>query len=107
MATLQEAESVASLEVPVEMGRAVKALASDERHRVAWRFIVEVICGTDRMSFALPDESAAVMGWRQGRRFVGLTLRDIAATPIPDAEPVMPPARTMTERARRRNKAEG
>ena len=105
MPTLQEAESAAQITCPIDDGRAIKALAADPAHARAWNFILDVLCGVDRMSFALPDDSAATMGWRQGRRFVGLTLRDIVATPIPDAEPAEPPARTITEKARRRAKS--
>ena len=104
MTTLQDAESGARIECPKEIGHAIKALAADPTHRRAWDFIVNVLCGTDRLAFALPDEAPAVMGWRQGRRYVGLALREIAATPIPDDTPPLPPARTMTEKARRRNK---
>lgn len=102
MASVQEAEGAAELQVPEEIGRAIKALAADEQHRAAWAFIVDVVCGTDRLAFALPDAAPAVMGWRQGRRYVGLTLRRIAETPIPDKAPPEPPARTMVERQKRR-----
>lgn len=105
MATLSEAEAAASIQCPKEIGVAIKMLAADPAHARAWAFIVDVLCGTDRLSFALPDESPAVMGWRQGRRYVGLTLREIVATPIPEDEPRHPPARTMTETARRRTSA--
>lgn len=93
------------IECPEEDGRALKALANDPNHKRAWEFILNNLCATDRLSFALPDESPAVMAWRQGRRFVGLTLREIVATPILDREPPEPPARTMTERERRRTRA--
>jgi hypothetical protein len=103
MTSLAEAESGAKIDCPKEIGIAIKALAADPTHKRAWDFIVTILCGTDRLAFALPDESPAIMGWRQGRRCVGLARRDIAASPFPDATPPPPPARTMTERARRRN----
>ena len=58
------------------------------------------------MSFLLVDDIPMVMAWREGRRWVGLMLRRIVAEPMADPEPPpLPPARTMTERARRRGPA--
>jgi hypothetical protein len=102
---LQKIENDAHLEVPVEIGRAIKALAADERHRKAWRFIIDQLCGQRRLSFVpgLP-EGRDMMLWREGRRFVGEWLLRIAETPIPDETPSEPPARTLVEKQRRRAK---
>src|SRR6266567_7202850 len=102
---LSELETDAQLDVPREMGRAVKALASDQRHAAAWRFIVEELCGHRRLSF-VPGRSdpTELMIWREGRRFVGEWLMRIAEAPMDDETPPEPAARTMTERALRRAK---
>lgn len=103
MTTLADADPDAGIDCPPEIGHAIKRLAADPAHRMAWEFIVEILCGTDRLSFAIPDDSPSVMGWRAGRRYVGLTLRGLVAKPILDDDPKLPPARTATETARRRN----
>lgn len=104
---LKELELDAQLEVPREVGAALKALAiggaGQHQQLIAYRFILEALCGVDRMSFILADDLPMVMAWREGRRFVGLQLRRIVEAPMSDPEPPpMPIARTMTERARRR-----
>lgn len=102
---LSEIEADGHLQVPPELGRAIKALAADERHAKAWRFIIDQLCGQRRLSFVpgLP-EGRDMMLWREGRRFVGEWLVRIVETPIPDETPPEPPARTMAERQRRRAK---
>lgn len=109
MPTLKELDRAAQVDVPVEMGRALKALAADERHAVAWRYLLDEICGWRRYSFVpgVP-EARDLMIWREGRRFVGELLMRIVETPIPDMEEPAPKPRTMSERQRRRAKpAEG
>jgi len=105
---LKDLEADAQIGVPRETGRAVKALANGTanawQQTEAFKFILDSLAGTDRMSFVLADDVPMVMAWREGRRFVGLQLRRIVATPMTEeAEPELPPARTMTERARRRD----
>jgi hypothetical protein len=107
---LKDLEADAQVEVPRETGRAVKALAAGRASELqqieAYRFILDNLAGTDRMSFVLADDVPMVMAWREGRRFVGLQLRRIVAAPmVEEPEPELPPARTMTERAKRRPKS--
>jgi hypothetical protein len=104
---LKDLELDAQLEVPREAGSALKALAAGaagpHQQMVAYRFILDALCGVDRMSFVLADDVPMVMAWREGRRYVGLQLRRIVDAPMSDPEPPPePPARTMTERHRRR-----
>ena len=104
---LSELERDAQIECPRETGTALKALeagaANPYQQQLAYRFIVDKLAGTDLMSFMAVDDIPSVMCWREGRRFVGLMLRRIVATPMADPEPPsLPPPRTMTERARRR-----
>lgn len=100
---LSDLETDAQLDVPREMGRAVKALAADPRHKKAWGFILHQLCGLRRLSFR-PGQAnpAELMIWFEGRRFVGEQLLRIAESPIDDETPAEPPARTITERVRRR-----
>ena len=103
MPSLQELEADAQLQVPREIGRAIKALFADANHRVAVQFIVEQLCGRHRLSFVPSNPQAHdTMLWREGRRFVGETLTRIAEAPMEEETPPEPPARTMTERAERR-----
>jgi hypothetical protein len=93
---LSEIEQGAQIEVPRECGEAIKAMskgaASEGQQMLALRFIVEALAGTDRMSFVPGvNEAALVSAWKEGRRFVGLKLREIIATPIGKrAEPAAP-----------------
>lgn len=104
---LSEIEQGAQIEVPRECGEAIKALAkgvaSDGQQVLALRFIVEALAGADRMSFVPGvQEAALVAAWKEGRRFVGLKLREIIATPMPErAEPAAPPV-NRGPRARRK-----
>jgi hypothetical protein len=104
---LKELELDAQLEVPREVGSALKALAigsaGTHQQMIAYRFILDALCGVDRMSFILADDVPMVLAWREGRRYVGLQLRRIVEAPMQDPEPPpLPIPRTMTERARRR-----
>lgn len=108
MPTLQQLERDAQLEVPPEIGRAIKALAADKTHERALRFIIDRLAGYRRLSFVpgLP-EARDTMIWLEGRRFVGEQLARLIETPIPESEPAAePPARTLTEKARRRAKSQ-
>lgn len=110
MSKLSEIEADSQLDVPREAGRALKAFAegaaNEYQQQLAYRFILEVLCGVDRLSFVPGRENPAdLMIWREGRRFVGQQLRRIVATPMTDEpEPEPPPPRTITERVRRREK---
>jgi hypothetical protein len=102
---LSKLEADAHLDVPVEVGRNIKALFADARYQVAVKFIVESLCGQRRLSFVPGQPSPAdLMMWREGRRFVGEWLMRIVETPIPDAQEPEPPARTMTEKHERRTR---
>lgn len=96
-------EADAQIEVPRGVGGSIKALAHDPQYRAAWRFIVDQLCGQRRLSF-IPNAPVPTefMIWREGRRFVGEMLQRIADAPMVDEVPPEPPARTMTERVRRR-----
>ncbi len=100
---LADLEADAQLEIPRDIGRAIKMLATDERYATAWQFIIQRLCGVRRLSF-MPGrgEAAELMIWFEGRRFVGEQLLRIVETVIPDETPELLPARTMTEKVRRR-----
>lgn len=94
-------------EIPPEIHSAVKALGNDETHKQAVRWIIEALCGRHRASFVVGVPNAAEsMVWLEGRRYVGETLARLIERPVecPEGAPE-PPARTMTERARRRSKS--
>jgi len=103
---LKDLELDAQLDVPRDAGSAIKALAAGTAdavaQRLAYRFILDNLAGVDRMSFVLAGDMPMVLAWREGRRFVGVQLRRIVDTPMTDEPEVLPPARTMTERAKRR-----
>jgi hypothetical protein len=105
MSSLKELDYDVQMAVPEAVGEALKAFAigaaGPEQQRAAYRFIVHDLAGVDRLGFALPGDGD-VMAWRNGRRFVGLQIERIVATPMDGAVERAPPARTMTERARRR-----
>ena len=100
----------AQLDVPRDVGRALKAFAKGRagKHQqiLAYRFIVEGLGARDQLLFRpYPNmDVGLMMAWLDGRRFVGLQMERIVAAPMTDApEPELPPARTMTERVARRN----
>lgn len=107
MPTLQQIERDAQLEVPKEIGGNLKMLFADPNYQLSVRFIVDQLCGQRRLSF-VPGltEGRDMMLWREGRRFVGEWLVRIVETPIPEEATAESPARTMSERARRRNKTQ-
>jgi hypothetical protein len=100
--TLQEAEALARVECPDAVRHALKALAVDPTHKMAFDFIVEQLCGINRLSACLPHEAAAA-NWWNGRRYVGQQILDIVRSPIP--EKPQPPERRMStsERVRQRS----
>jgi hypothetical protein len=103
---LSKLETDAQLDVPRDAGGLIKRLANDPAYRLAWEFITQSLCGVRRLSFVPgAPEATEIMYWREGRRFVGEQLLRIAETPMPAEEAPEPPARTMTERAARRQKA--
>lgn len=107
MLSLSDLERDGQLAVPKDVGAAIKTLAADPAHQLAWRFIIDKLSGRNRLSFwPGAPESRDLMVWFEGRRFVGEWLERIAQEPIPEPEPIQPPARTMTEKARRRNRAQ-
>ena len=97
----------AKIDVPRAVGFAIKALAegaaNPEQQKLAITFIIDALAGIDRESFLFVDDVPMVLAWREGRRWAGISLREIIRQPIPDPEPPpLPPARTITESARRR-----
>lgn len=103
MPSLQQLETDAQLEVPRDIGGAIKTLAADPRYAKAWNFILGELCGRNRLSF-VPNapEPTEFMIWREGRRFVGEMLARIADTPLREEPAPEPPARSMTAKAERR-----
>ena len=104
---LKDLETGAHWAVPREPGSAIKALATGSagphQQKIALDFILHSLCGVDRMSFLIVDDIPMVMAWREGRRYVGLVLRDIINEPMTDPEPPsLPRARTITESYNRR-----
>jgi hypothetical protein len=100
---LQDLERDAEIEVPRAVGGNIKQLARDPNYAIAWRFIIEDLCGRHRLSYRPGvDNPESLMIWLEGRRFPGEMLERIAAAEMPTETPAEPPARTMTERARRR-----
>lgn len=93
--------------VPAEMQRALKALGTDPAHEKAVHFLIHTICGRHRASFLVGvPQATETTAWLEGRRYVGEMLARIIERPIvEDPPPQEPPARTMTEQARRRNSA--
>lgn len=77
--------------------------ATPEQQQRAYRYVVYWLAGVSRLEFALPGEES-IVNWRQGCRFVGLQIEATADLVLDEAEPPEPPARTMTEKARRRVK---
>lgn len=98
---LRELEADAQVECPRETGHNIKAFWNDPQYRLTRDFIINDLCGVHRLSSALPGADA---DWKNGRRWPGLVLEQIAATPMVDAAPAEPPARTITERVARRAK---
>jgi len=100
---LADLEADSQLDVPIDVGHNVKMLAQDPRYALAWQFIIEKLCRARALSY-IPgrDQATDLMVWFEGRRFVGEQLLRIVEIPIPDAEPKLPPARTITEKVRRR-----
>lgn len=78
------------IEVSLDAGRALKALAAGAatgpQQRLAYGFILHALAGVDRSSFVPEDDGGLTMAWREGRRFVGRHMRRIVETPIPDTE---------------------
>ena len=105
---LSDIEADTHLDVPVESGRAIKALAAGTANAAqqaeAYRFIVERLAGTDRLSFVVIADLPMdlIMAWREGRRFVGMQLRRIVAAPAPpDPGKPEPKPRATAARVRR------
>jgi hypothetical protein len=104
MKSLEDLDYTVNMDIPEAAGVALKALASGtagaEQQKLAYHFILHNLAGVDQLGFALPGDPD-VMAWRNGRRFVGLQMERIVADPgIQPAAPL--PARTITERVRRR-----
>lgn len=91
---------------PPEVRAAIRAwragTATESQQLRAYAYVVNELCGITQLHYAMPGEES-VVNWRQGCRYVGLSI-EIAAMlpPEDDNTPPEPPARTMTERARRR-----
>lgn len=98
---LSELEAAAQVECPREVGSNIKQFWNDPAYRLTRDFLINDLCGVHRLSFALPDENER---WRNGRRWPGLVIEQIATTPMePETPPPLPPARTLTEKTRRRD----
>lgn len=76
--------------------------ADPEQQRIAYRTIIQKICGVDRASFTIlgPDEGRRATDFAEGRRWVGNTIRfDIVGREYPvdprGAPPPMPETTTI------------
>lgn len=99
MPTLRELEADAQVECAREVGHNIKAFWNDPKYRLTRDFLINDLCRVHRLSSALPGADA---DWKNGRRWPGLVLEQLATAPMDDPVPPEPPARTMTEKARRR-----
>ena len=100
--TLQEAEALARVECSDAVRRALKALAADPAHKMAFDFIIEQLCGVNRLSACLPADVSSV-NWWNGRRYVGQQIFDIVRSPIPEKPVPVERRMSTSERARQRN----
>jgi hypothetical protein len=92
-------------EIPIEIHRSIKALAADAAHANALDFIINILGCRHRFSFVVGVPNAdETMLWFEGRRYVGEMLARLIERPIETQAEKKPPARTMTERARRRTR---
>jgi hypothetical protein len=99
--TLQETEALARVECSDAVRHALKALFADPEHKLACDFIVEALCGINRLSACQPAD-VSTANWWNGRRYVGLQLIDIVRAPIPE-QPLAVVRRISTaEQARQR-----
>jgi hypothetical protein len=100
--SLKEQEALARVECSDVVRHALKALFADPTHHLACSFIVDQLCGVNRLSACMPMDAAA-SNWWNGRRYVGQQLLDIVRSPIPEKQE--PPSRRMStaERVRQRN----
>jgi hypothetical protein len=105
MRSLAEAEADVAMEVPLASGVAIKACvagtASTLQAQEAVRFIVYELCGVDKLRFALPGEGG-LAAWWAGRRFVGLQIKRIVATPTEEEAAALLPERAVEALRRRR-----
>lgn len=100
---LSKLETDAHLDVPRDVGGLVKRFANDPTYARLWSFLCDDIGRAGKLSYVPGQVDARdLMIWFEGRRFIGVMLQRIAAAPMPDETPPEPPARTMSERQRRR-----
>jgi hypothetical protein len=99
---LQQLEADAELEVPRHIGSQLKEAA--RQFPDLFRWIIYDFCGKDRTTYRpVPNiDMSIVMAINEGSRMRGVFLERIINAPMPTETPPEPPARTMTERARRR-----
>lgn len=81
------------------LGAAVKAVAEDEQHRDTWPAMFSTIRGADRAGFSMAADGMTLT-WRHDGRVVELSMRRVEEATGAAVAPL--PARTMTEKARRR-----
>lgn len=95
-------EADAQIDVPRHIGGQWKEIA--RQYPDAYAFLIHQLCAKDRLVFlplpGLPLE--LLMAQRDGRRFPAIMLERIVNTPMPEQTPPEPPARTITEKVRRR-----
>jgi hypothetical protein len=101
MPTLRELDQDFMMEVPREDGRKLQAMF--RAHPEATDILLRDFCGIYRSSYVPGSDAPIAMAVRVGEQRVGLKIIRIRDAVIPeDPTPPEPPARTMTEKARRR-----
>lgn len=102
---LKALEADAEIEVPRDIGGRLKDAA--RQFPDVFRWIIYDFCGKDRLVFRpIPHvDMGIVMGFNDGARSRGVLLERIINADMPVEVPPEPPARSMTEKARRRRKA--
>lgn len=93
---------------PLDVRAAARALyagtATAAQQQRIYRFIVHELCGVSNIALTLPAEES-VANWRLGSLYVGQYLEAARLMPEADPPPTEAPARTMTEKARRRTRS--
>jgi hypothetical protein len=99
--TLRETEALARVECSDVMRHALKALFADEAHKMACSFIIEQLCGINRLSACQPAD-VATANWWNGRHYVGQQIQDIVRSPIPEGPSPIERRISTAERVRQR-----
>jgi hypothetical protein len=92
---------------PIDVRAAIVAVSSGVASKTQqmrfWRFVVFELSGLMSPEMSLPAEES-IQNWRAGLRYVGAYLEGARQLPSDPPAPSEPPARTATEKARRRQR---